>query len=424
MPERIIFHVDANSAFLSWSAAHRIMVLGATEDLREIPSAVCGDRESRKGVILAKSGPAKQYGVQTGEPLFQALQKCPQLKVIAPDYDLYVRASRCFVGILRAFSPVVEQYSIDEAWADMTGTAGLYGSAVEAAHMLKDRIRDELGFTVNVGISCNKMLAKMAGDFEKPDKVHTLFLEELPAKLWPQSVRELFSVGPATERKLRRYGINTIGQLAQTDVTFLREKLGKQGEFIWHLANGRCPDVLTPVAPLNKGYGNSITTPADVTDMQAARQVLLSLCETVGARLRKDAQTGLCITVQLRTKDFLDFSHQKLMPSPTSVTVELYRAACEVLDEMWKPPMPLRQLGVQVTRLTQSGGYRQYSLFDGARYERMEKMDAAMDAIRDKFGETALFRARFLHQPETHMAGGLAKERRTGVTKEVTYDAL
>lgn len=401
-----------------------MLVLGETEDLREIPSAVCGDRESRKGVILAKSGPAKKFGVQTGEPLFQALQKCPQLKVVQPDYDLYVRASRCFVEILREVSPLVEQYSIDEAWADMSGTTSLHGSALEAAHSLKDRIHRELGFTVNVGISCNKMLAKMAGDFEKPNKVHTLFPEELAEKLWPLGVRELFSIGPATEKKLRRYGIRTIGQLAGTEVSFLREKLGKQGESIWHLANGRCPDSLTTAAPLNKGYGNSVTTPSDVTDVPAARQVLLSLCETVGARLRKDGQTGMCLTVQLRTRDFLDFSHQKLLPSSTSVTVELYRAACEVLDEMWQVRMPLRQLGVQVTRVSQTGGYRQYSLFDGVRYDRMEKMDAAMDAIRDKFGETALFRARFLNSPEEHMSGGLAKERRTGVTKEVTYDAL
>lgn len=424
MSQRIIFHVDANSAFLSWTAAYRVLVLGQTEDLREIPSAVCGDKASRKGVILAKSGPAKKFGVQTGEPLFQALGKCPGLKVVSPDYDLYTRASRALVGILREFTPLVEQYSIDEAWADMTGTVSLYGSAQQAAETLKNRVKKELGFTVNVGISSNKMLAKMAGDFEKPDRVHTLFPEEIPQKLWPLGVRELFSIGPATEKKLRLYGITTVGELARTDVAFLREKLGKPGESIWHLANGRCPDVVNTQAALNKGYGNSMTTPADVCDTDAAQQVLLALCETVGARLRKDRQTGACITVQLRTKDFTDFSHQKMLPSSTAVTQELYHAACEVLAEMWKNRLPLRQLGVQVTRLSQSGGYRQYSLFDAAQYDRLEKMDAAMDAIREKFGETALFRARFLGRAEQHMAGGLAKERRTGVTKEVTYDEL
>ena len=416
--ERVIFHVDVNSAFLSWTAAHRIHVLGETEDLREIPSAVCGERSQRHGIVLAKSIPAKRMGVRTGEPLFQALQKCPNLKVVPPDYELYVQASRKFVKILRQVSPAVEQYSIDEAWADMTGTRSLHGSPVEAARALKDRIREELGFTVNIGISSNKILSKMAGDFEKPDKVHTLFPEEMAEKFWPLEVRELFTVGPATERKLRRFGIGTIGDLAHTDPGFLRAKLGKNGEAIWHLANGRCPDAVTAAPALNKGYGNSTTTPADVTDTAAARRVLLALCETVGTRMRRDGQRGACMTVHLRTSQFLDISHQALLPSYTNVTEELYKAACAVFDELWQG-QPLRQLGVQMTRMRRDGGYRQYSLFDDGRYDRMEKMDAAVDALRERFGEDSVFRARFLDRPAEHMAGGLSRHRRTGVTKEV-----
>ena len=179
MEERTIFHVDANSAFLSWSAAYRVKVLGETEDLRNVPSVVAGDRESRHSIILAKSTPAKKYGIQTGEPLFQAQQKCPELKVVAPDYGLYVEASRHFVEVLRRFSPVVEQYSIDEAWVDMTGTQRLYGSPLLAAEKMRECIWEELGFTVNVGISTNKILSKIAGDFEKPNKIHTLFPEEM-----------------------------------------------------------------------------------------------------------------------------------------------------------------------------------------------------------------------------------------------------
>ena len=179
MQERVIFHVDANSAFLSWTAAYRLKVLGEEVDLREIPSVVAGDKASRHSIILAKSGPTKKYGIQTDEPLFQAQSKCPDLVVVPPDYALYVEASRRFVDLLRQFSPDVEQYSIDEAWVDMTGTQRLYGSAQLAAEKMRQRINDELGFTVNIGISSNKVLAKMAGDFEKPNKIHTLFPEEM-----------------------------------------------------------------------------------------------------------------------------------------------------------------------------------------------------------------------------------------------------
>ena len=192
MGERVIFHVDANSAFLSWSAAYRVKVLGESTDLRDVPSVVAGEKASRHGIILAKSGPAKKYGIQTGEPLFQALEKYPDLVVIPPDYSLYVEASRHFVEMLRQFSPKVEQYSIDEAWVDMSGTKRLWGSPLLAAEQMRKRINDELGFTVNIGISSNKLLAKMAGDFEKPKKVHTLFPEEMEEKFFPLPVRDLF----------------------------------------------------------------------------------------------------------------------------------------------------------------------------------------------------------------------------------------
>lgn len=418
MSQRVIFHVDANSAFLSWSAAYRVKVLGESQDLRLVPSAVAGDKASRHSIILAKSTPAKKYGIQTGEPLFQALEKCPELVVIPPDYGLYVQASRHFVAMLREFSPSVEQYSIDEAWVDMTGTQRLWGPPRLAAELMRRRIWEELGFTVNIGISCNKLLAKMAGDFEKPDKVHTLFPDEIPQKLWGLPVGELFMVGRATERKLRGMGLATIGQLAQTDPVFLRRKLGKQGELLWQYANGRGMMQVRAQAEANKGYGNSFTTPCDVTDRRAAQQVLLSLCETVGMRLRRDSQAGSCVTVQLRSCEFSDSSRQRQLGTATNVTQELYRAACEIFDSLWDGKTPLRQLGVQVTRL-QSGGYRQYSLFDVSQYDKLEKLDSTVDSIREKFGEGAIIRAAFVDDPQRSMAGGLSKHRRTGVTKPV-----
>ena len=421
MTERVIFHVDANSAFLSWSAAYRKLVLQEATDLREIPSVVAGDKESRHSIILAKSTPAKQYGIQTGEPLFQALEKCPDLVVIPPDYALYVQASRSFVRMLRQFSPMVEQYSIDEAWVDMTGTERLWGSPRLAAELMRRRIHEELGFTVNIGISSNKLLAKMAGDFEKPNKVHTLFPEEMERKFWPLPVRDLFLVGAATERKLKCMGIYTIGDLAKADVKILKKRLGKHGETIWHFANGRNADAVTPEPAENKGYGNSTTTARDVTGREAAAQVFLSLCETVAMRLRRDGKCGSCVSIHLRTNGFQHTSHQTILSGATNITTEIFEAACRLFEEAWDGVTPLRQLGVQVTRLSREP-YQQYDLFSGMspqQFEKKMKLDETVDALRDKFGEDILRRGKFAQSPGAHMSGGLDKARRTGITKPV-----
>ena len=421
MAQRIVFHVDANSAFLSWSAAYRVLVMHEETDLRNIPSVVAGDRESRRGIILAKSTPAKKYGVQTGEPLFKALEKCPDLVVIPPDYELYVQASRGFVKMLQQFSPVVEQYSIDEAWVDMTGTERLWGSPRLAAEQMRRRIYEELGFTVKIGISSNKLLAKMAGDFEKPNKVHTLFPEEMEIKFWPLPVRDLFLVGAATEKKLKNMGIYTIGDLAQADVRILKKRLGKHGETIWHFANGRNADAVTPEPAENKGYGNSTTTASDVTSREEANQVFLSLCETVAMRMRRDEKCGSCISIHIRTNGFEHMSHQRVIPGSTNLTTEIFEVACQLFGEVWDGVTPLRQLGVQVTRLSREP-YQQYDLFSGISPQQFEKklrLDETVDALRDKFGEDILRRGKFAQLPGAHMSGGLDKSRRTGITKPV-----
>ena len=421
MEDRVIFHVDVNSAFLSWTAAYRLKVFGETVDLRQIPSVVAGDKESRHSIILAKSTPAKEYGVHTGEPLFRALEKCPDLVVVPPDYGLYVEASRHFVAMLRQFSPVVEQYSIDEAWVDMTGTRRIHGDPRVAAEKMRLRIWKELGFTVNIGISSNNLLAKMAGDFEKPNKIHTLFPNEMATKFWPLPVRDLFLVGAATQQKLKLLGIYTIGDLAKADVGTLRRRLGKHGETIWHFANGRNVEVVAPEPAENKGYGNSVTTSKDVVTHEEGHQVLLGLCETVAMRMRKDGQCGRCIAVHIRTFDFLHSSHQMLLHSSTNITETLFQGACQVFDELWDGQTPLRQLGVQITRLSKEP-YQQYDLFSGVspvQYERKLRLDETVDALRDKFGEDIIRRAKFAQDPDAHMTGGLDRARRTGVTKPV-----
>ncbi len=397
MDDRVIFHIDVNSAFLSWEAVHRLQDLGEELDLRTIPSAVGGDMSKRHGVILAKSIPAKKYNVRTGEPIVDALRKCPNLTLVSPNRALYARNSAAFMEILRRYSDTVEQYSIDEAFADMTGTEGLFGSPIEAAHRLKDEIRDTLGFTVNVGISSNKLLAKMAGEFEKPDKVHTLFPGEIQEKLWPLPVGELFSVGGASEQKLKRLGIMTIGDLAQADLGTLQATLKKHGEAIWNYANGRDFSLVEAERADNKGYGNSVTLSYDVTRAEEAKQVLLSLAETVGRRLRRDGAWIEVVSVTLRFFDLTQASHQCVLEHATNITDEIYQAACRLFDEFWDRT-PIRLIGIQTGKVTREGDNRQLSLFDDTDYEKLERLDRAMDSIREKFGADAVRRASFLQK--------------------------
>lgn len=418
MSRPIIFHIDVNSAFLSWEACYRINMLGETNDLRNIPSVVGGDREKRHGIVLTKSTPAKKYKIQTGEAIVTALQKCPDLVVVPPNYELYVTASKAFMKILREFSPLVEQYSIDEAYCDMTGTEKLYGSPIAAATVLKDKIYEELGFTVNIGCSSNKLLAKMAGDLKKPNMVHSLFPEEIPDKMWPLDVKELFYVGRATEKKLRTLGINTIGELAHTDINILRKHFKKHGELIYNFANGFDFTPLADIAPPNKGYGNSVTIPVDATNTQDARMVLLSLCETVGTRLRIDGMNASCISVSITDCEFEHCSHQRNILTATNVTNELYEVACTLFDELWDKKTPIRQLGVHTSKLTK-GEFRQYNLFDMYKYDKFGKLDIAIDKIRNRYGEDSIKRACFLASITDHMSGGIDKVKRTGITKGI-----
>lgn len=224
MIKRIIFHIDVNSAFLSWEATRRVKE--GLSDIRLVPSAIGGDREKRTGVILAKSIPAKKYGVKTGEPVAMAIKKCPQLVLAHPDFRLYEKSSKAFMSICQEYTPLLEKFSIDECFLDMSGMSNIYPDILATANEIRQRIKNELGFTVNVGVGSNKLLAKMASDFEKPDKVHTLFDYEVPQKMWNLPVRELFSVGESTAQKLERACINTIGELAKLDVSVLKSLVG------------------------------------------------------------------------------------------------------------------------------------------------------------------------------------------------------
>ena len=402
----IIFHIDVNSAFLSWEAAYRLHHTDSTRDLREIPSAVGGDIALRHGIILAKSIPAKKYGIHTGESIPEARQKCPGLLLVPPRYGLYEKCSAAFLDILRDYSDVVEQYSIDEAFVDMSASCHLFGTPTETATQIKNRIRQELGFTVNVGISDNKLLAKMASDFRKPDLVHTLYQTQIQEKMWPLPVSELFFIGRATTKKLLDMGIRTIGELAVSDPAWLKAILKKQGEVIWGFANGIDLSPVLPHPAPNKGYGNSTTTPFDVCDTETANLVLLALSETVGYRLRSDHAQIEVVSVGIRYTDLSYCSHQKALNHPTDLTLEICHTAWKLFGELWNG-RPVRHLGVHTGRATRDVPGRQLGLFDEIDYEKLTWMDQTVDALRERYGADVIMRAAFLGQPICHMSGFL-----------------
>lgn len=401
-PERLIFHVDVNSAYLSWESVKRVSQ--GQEDLRLIPAAVGGDPGKRTGIILAKSIPAKKYGVTTGEPVSMALRKCPKLVLVPPDFQLYQRNSRAFMAICQKYAPVLQKFSIDECFLDMTGTSLIYPDPVALAHQIKDEIRDTLGFTVNVGIGSNRLLAKMASDFEKPDKVHTLFLSEVQEKMWPLPVGDLLFVGKMSTARLQEAGIKTIGELACADVAKIQGILGEKGGLqAIESANGIDDSPVSEEREDPKGYSISTTLEEDVTTLEQARHILLMLADHVAGRMRADGAKCSCVAVDIRLSKlqnakgntpstrFTNRSHQRRLESPTDVTDEIFETVTELFQELWRGE-PLRLLGIALSDVTKED-YEQVSLFRDEKREKAKKLDAAMDQIRGKFGRNAVFRA-------------------------------
>lgn len=408
MNDRIIMHVDANSAFLSWSTVYALQH-GGTVDYREIPSIVGGNQATRHGIVLAKSIPAKKYGIQTGEPVVQAQRKCPSLVVIPPEYHVYMQCSSAMLEILKDYSDRIQVFSIDEVFLDYTGMEKVLGDPVKVAHHIKDRIKKELGFTVSIGISTNKLLAKMASDLKKPDAVTTLYREEIPFKMWKLNVRDLYMVGAATEAKLMKMGIYTIGDLANTEVEYLRYKFKSWGEVLWCYANGIENSEVKPEGeiPYVKGIGNSCTIHFDVEDRETAHKVLLSLVETVGMRLRHGNFCCRLVQVSIKTNELKSYSHQRKFFVPTDCTNAIYEEACRLFDEAWKGE-PIRNLGVRVSELC-GNDFVQLSMLEKD-YEKQRKIDKAIDGIRMKFGSLSVFRAGFLYSRLSPLQGGIVED--------------
>lgn len=406
---KVIFHIDVNSAFLSWSAVEKLKN-GSDVDLREIPAIIGGDEASRHGIVLAKSVSAKKYGVTTGEPIAAALRKCANLVMEPPNHKMYREYSRRMMDYFRSYTPDIEQLSVDECFLDYTPIAHLYGEPVAFAHRLKDEIYEKFGFTVNIGISEVKILAKMASDFEKPDMVHTLWKAEIEKKMWPLLVSELYMVGKSSLPKLRNLGIRTIGDLAQMDPELLEAHLKSFGKLIWENANGIGSDVVESEEAAAKGVGNSTTLPEDVTDADRAKKVLLSLAESVSGRLRKQDFLAGNVAVEIKYSDFTKCSHQAPFLTPTNSTAKIYDLSCRLFDELWNGS-PIRLLGIRTSKLQDVSEPVQMSLFDmefpqetksksqpqkGPTSEKLEKLDKAMDAIKKRYGEAAIVRGSIL----------------------------
>ena len=419
---RTIFHVDVNSAFLSWSALKQLTEDPHSVDLRTIPSAVGGDVETRHGIITAKSIPAKKYGIQTGEPVVKALAKCPDLVLVKSDFAVYRDYSSRLMELLREYTPVLQQASIDEAYLDVSALLqdnDAYSNPERLAREIADHVKTSLGFTVNVGISSNKFLAKMASDFEKPDKIHTLWPEEIRQKMWPLPIGKLYGCGKATAARLQNLGIYTIGDAASADLSLLQGNLGqKAGLYIIERANGIDKSEVHAEERDAKSYSNETTTAEDITRdnyNMLALPILKKLSEKVAGRLQRDNVWGSTVSVIVKTGAFRRHTRQTTLNAPTNDAEEIYSQTQTLLYDLlygkkggtdrspglFSQGDVLRLIGVGVSNLD-NGENRQMDLFEWARMnegnfkqkERIDKLNAMMDKIKGKYGDNAIRRGR------------------------------
>lgn len=412
----VIFHIDVNSAFLSWTALERLEQ-GDTVDLREIPSIIGGDQSKRHGVVLAKSTPAKKYGIRTGEPIVNAFKKCPSLTLAAPNHTMYKERSRKLMEYLANLCPEIEQVSIDECYMDFTPIAHNYNNYMEAALEIKNSIREKFHFTVNIGISDRKVLSKMASDFKKPDLVHTLFSYEIEEKMWPLTVDNLFMCGQSSVEVLRKLEILTIGDLARANPKILSSHLKSHGLMLWEFANGMDSSKVEPIPAQAKGIGNSTTVSHDVETVEEAHHILMQLAESVGSRLRKEKQLAGMVSCEIKYNTFQSVSHQTTLSIPTDSTTLIYETACHLFKELWNGT-PIRLLGVRTSKLCDPSEPVQLSLFDillpetsssqtnlppagNLKKEKQEKLDKALDSIKNRYGKDAVVRGSLLNIKNT-----------------------
>lgn len=405
----IIFHIDVNSAYLSWTAVEQLKN-GAAVDLREIPAIIGGDQKSRHGVVLAKSPAAKKYGIRTGEPVANAFRKCPNLVMYPPNHKMYREKSRLLMEYLRTFTKEIEQVSVDECYMDFTSIADRWNSPVDGALEIKDGIKGRFGFTVNIGISTNKLLAKMASDFQKPDRIHTLFPEEIKAKMWPLPIGELYMAGRSSVETLKKLEINTIGDLAQADPELIVLHLKSHGKMLWEFANGRGRDVVQAEPEEAKGIGNSTTLRADAETEEEVYSVFEGLAQSVGRRLKKAGKKAGMVSVEIKYYDFRTVSHQMQIEKTSNDPKVLRETAYNLFLEVWSGE-PVRLLGIRTSKLADESEPEQLSIFDlempKEPDEKHKRLKKAMDELNARFGPGAVVKASLMKK-----AGDSTDERK------------
>lgn len=387
--EKQILHVDVNNAFLSWTAVE-MLKNGETLDIRTIPAIIGGDEAQRKGVVLAKSNLAKQVGIQTGEPIFFARKKCPNLQIFQGNFTVYRKYSNALYNILSEYTDKIERFSIDECFMDMTSYIPKGRTLLEIAYEINKRVKKELGFTVNIGVAHNKLLAKMASDFQKPDRVHTLFENEIETKMWNLPISELFMVGKRSLPKFQKMGIKTIKDLAIRDEAQIIKVFGKYGKMIWEYANGIDNSDVIYEEEKPKGIGNSITLPYDYSNIEKIEEVLVALVEQVSYRLRCNKMLAEVVNVQIKTNEFKVYSHQRKMLMPTDNTKIILEEAKKLLHELYNK-VPIRLIGVRVDKLTDKDEV-QLSLFDNTS-KKQTQIDKVVDELKEKYGQDKITRA-------------------------------
>ena len=389
--ERQILHVDVNNAFLSWLAVYKLKN-GEHIDIRNQVAVIGGDESRRSGIVLAKSTKAKQFGIITGETLYSARQKCRNLQVYHGNFKIYREYSNALYKLLSEYTEKIERFSIDECFLDITEYL-MGDTPINKAKEINARVKNELGFTVNVGVAHNKLLAKMASDFTKPDRVHTLYEEEIPTKMWPLPISELFMIGKKTVPKLYNMGIKTIGQLAKYDEKILVKKFGKFGKTMWEYANGIDNSEVNYVPEKPKSIGNSVTLPIDTSNIEELEEIVVALVEQVAYRLRKENLLTTVVNVQLRTKDFEDFSHQTKLDYATSNTKDILKVAKEILKQMYKNNQQIRLVGVRLDGLVEREQL-QLSLFGNTENnKKQQRLDKVLDNLNEKYGYNFVERA-------------------------------
>ncbi|MDP4145903.1 MAG: DNA polymerase IV [Bacillota bacterium] len=386
---RDILHVDLNAFFASVEQVNN-------EELKGKPVVVGGDMRKRHGIVLTASYEARRYGIKTTMLIKDALKLCPGLIVVPPHFNKYSICSFEVMNILREFSPVVQQFSIDEAWIDVTNSKELFGEPIEIANKIRFAIKKRVGLTCSVGVSYCKVMAKMASDLRKPDATSVITKSDVSKIIWPMPVEELFGVGKRMKNKLNNIGIFTIGDLAAADKDFIHNRYGKFGASLWEYANGIDNSEVTNEEEDVKGIGNSVTTPKDIVSQVEAEQIFMTLSENVGKKLRSSLLKCRTVEITIKTKDFKSITRRRNIKKCTDLTMDIYNEAVKLFKENWDGIMPIRLLGVRVSDLENEDNSMQISFFQDEKLEKRKSIDKCLDNLQEKFGEAVIQRASLL----------------------------